>query len=305
MRNRVLLIMSVVSSMLISDGLALSPEEIWDKAKVVEETATYTARNNGDDVKVQIFQKANADGTVFRRSDYQSSLGNSTVLINLSGEYEIYHPSKRMIKKTYNMASLIPDFSKDAKYSVQRKTLNGIDCYVVTQKVEPTPEIIEKICAAIPESMQKLVPDIKQDVLENMFPASTRKYIGKDDFFTYSIETFLLNGKLKSRYTYMDVKLNAAIDNDLFLLPRGYKLEIANTYEEFAEKDKVITDQLIDSAIKASPHSRKANHGEIHEGFFAFILRLVEQNTVIISRVLFWSAILIIVGVIIYKIKNK
>lgn len=244
--------MSAVSGKLNSNVGELSAREIWDRAQTVSKTAAYTAENNSGEVKVKIVQKAYADGTIFQRSDYHSTLGDSTCLQFPDCEYHIYHPCRKMIKQTYRH-SWVPDFSGDAEYYVRSETLNGIDCYVVTQEIEPTPEVVEKLYAAIPDFILKRIPDAKQSILHNAFPARTREYIGKDDFFTYSIESFLLSGERKSRYLYTNVRLNPAIDDDQFQIPEGYGQEIADTYEQFTDLDKVIVDQLIYGEIAPSP----------------------------------------------------
>ena len=66
-------------------------------------------------------------------------------------------------------------------------------------------------------------------------PSVVVYYIGKNDNFVYSMRNYNSKGKLISQINYENVELNVKLDDNLFEIPKGLEVKVANSINEYSK----------------------------------------------------------------------
>ena len=209
-------------------------------ATIVSETPT------GKKAESKYYLRNNPDGTMFMRMEMKGGMFSMVFLSNADGFWDIVGNTaikmSYMTKMQTNMMGKtigkLPEFKSGCEYSVASGKVGEIPCYVVTSKLSKKQfeTLADTTMKALPPGMLKALENSgKKMDLTSMIPMITKQYIGKKDYFAYSVEQFSKNGSRISKISYTDVKLNVSPDEKLFRIPKNMEVKTAKTMTEYAD----------------------------------------------------------------------
>lgn len=129
-----------------------------------------------------------------------------------------------------SLASIPPPEKDRIKSTMETVTLNNIPCYLITESMDLT--LADSTEALIKNS--RLFDNIGID-LDKMFPVKRQYYIGTNNFFIYSTQTFNKNNLKTSEITFSHVKINPLLAKNIFSVPEGTQIIIVHSIKEYVD----------------------------------------------------------------------
>jgi outer membrane lipoprotein-sorting protein len=234
-------------------------EGILAKASEAVAKMTFKSRSIQKTVGVQknittnIYQKSNPDGTVWIKVESikeNEKKENEVISVFLQNDEGMFFIAGKIAVKLAYMNTLQNNMMNNmgqvplavngnsVKYSLVEKEHNGIPCYVVdvktTNTIETDKEILEATKKSLPDDIKKIL-DEQNINLSAMMPSVVVYYIGKNDNFVYSMRNYNSKGKLISQINYENVELNVKLDDNLFEIPKGLEVKVANSINEYSK----------------------------------------------------------------------
>lgn len=282
-------------------------EQALEKQNNITFTATIISGEGDFRVEQRVFQRKNPDGTVSKRLETRSkAAGENVYLRSDSGTYDIYPEAKKMVKINFDRADEVLDYSKYTSYKIRRGKILGQDCYIITARIADNPAVFSAFEKAVRASNP--VPMTRaqcRQLFLRVFPATSVYYIGVNNLFIYSREYFTFDGKSKGRVTYSDVKFSPSIKDSTFVLPSGYSIEYADNSKEFLQATNRIGTAISDKKLKEKFSVKRPLGPSFIERFFNWIDYNFSTIISVTSKVLFWTAMVIIVVVVVIKLKSR
>ena len=236
---------------------SMTPKEakiILDKALKLQETRSFTASSSSGEGKsktiVNVFQKLNKDGSTCRRIDGIAAPKLTHITIkNTEGLFEFFSGSNIAIKIAYKYK--YKKYNKGIKYKIKTGYYQKIPCYIITKKNPCN----EDSFAFFIENGAKKFTERNIDELRSLYfrrcIVLKIYYIGENDNFIYKKLQYDKNGKLKSTFQYENVNLSPLINDNIFNIPKNYKIKIARTHKEAGQLEGTIIKKIMNSIINS------------------------------------------------------
>jgi len=222
----------LVPCLIFADG-NLSSEKAKEILKQVTTPQSFYAEDVQKGMKTKVYKRLNPDGTEDVRLEtepLQQNAGTPIKVIqifNREGRWLIrQNKAARMDMLTESGEGAKPAIEDNCDYSLSEGTLNGIECHVV--EVTIPKETQEAIANAF-----KSNSSLSKINVADLVPAKRKFYIGKTNFFTYSVQTFGRSGNLINQESYSNVQFNIALSDDLFAIPTNMTKVVVKSLRDF------------------------------------------------------------------------
>ena len=241
-----LVALSLLCAFAVAGADTLPPaKEIFDQAKEKRENLTFSAVSTyeKDTIKVsnKIFQRKNEDGTVFKHNSGDERFS----ITNADGSFTIFPEIKKAVRNDATAAALDPGIRH---YEIKQGSFQGRECYIVTERVEDTPELRAEFDKLMAELGGDAMPaEMKKNAYRQNLAMLMVYYIGVDDLFIYSQENFSLDGNQVGRITYSDVDFFPQLADSLFEVPADYTIDAAKDSIENFKKESALSKEASDN----------------------------------------------------------
>ncbi len=315
------LVFLFAENILAMDMTSKNAKNILAKALELQRARSYTATTQGGDrgvkLDIKIFQRLNRDGSVYYREDCKvaGKKKSSLKIKNQRGSFYITTLSPHSaIKYNYPKPNIWDSYyiyDQYADYTIENDTYNNIPCYKISKLVEFKKTYYNIYLKAVRERYEEMPKWGGRKSFQLGFPAKMVFYIGKDNNFVYSKSVYNPDGKLLITEALKNVKLNPSLSDSVFALPQKTMIQPVNSRQE---EDAVLTQQFEEYAQKYKKRIREGlkRKKKIETFKPSFLERTVSNvknsifsNTSIISSILFWGAMLVILFVVVFKVKQK
>ena len=192
------------------------------------------------------FQTNHPDGRVESRVEVRMTTGtgatNSTITIQ-NGDGLWLLARGRAIKMEFfgsqlatlnqSMATMPPPDKNGMSATVEQVTFHEIPCYLLTETMDTS--LADTTKHFIQNSgLDKVVGGTALDI-NKLFPVKCRYYVGRNDYFLYSVQKFDKDDAKVSELTYSKVKINPVLPENTFSLPQGTQIIIARSIKEYVD----------------------------------------------------------------------
>ena len=225
-----------------ADTLPLA-KEIFDRAMEKQKNLTFSAvisyERGTTKIENRFFQRKNEDGTVFSRHTEEES----AFITNADGFYTVFPAVRKALRNDATDTFLDRG---TPHYEIDRGSFEGRECYIVTERVEDTPELQADFEMRWRERRDTVTAEEITRGYRHRLPMIMVYYIGIDDLFIYAQEHFSLEGDRVNRFYYSEIDLDPELADSLFKVPAGYTIVVAKDRIENFRKESELSMEVFD-----------------------------------------------------------
>jgi hypothetical protein len=223
----------LVPGLLLADGIS-SSEQAKEILRQLRAPRSFYAEDVQKGMKTKVYQRLNPDGTEDTRLETEPLQQNTNTpikvvqIVNREGRWLIRQDiAARMDMLTESSEGSKPVIDDDFGYTLSEALFNGVQCFVIVVTI-PT-KTLEAAIKVI-ENRSSRLPNVN---VADLIPAKRKYYIGKTNYFTYSLQNISRTGDIISEQNYSNVQLNIALSDDLFTIPKDLTRAVVKNLNDF------------------------------------------------------------------------